>query len=413
MYPVSEALLATIRASHRIDVAVEFDQQDEHWQPLRVVDGTAEADRGSKTRWSIEATVADDQNSRQVTPFGSRLRAFRGVVLGSGATEWIPLGVCRVESVSHTRGEATRKLSALSFEQAIDDAKFLVPRSLNGGSASYAIRALIHEVLPEAEVQVRVPDQIIGSLTEDEDRWGLIDGDSDDASVAKLLGAEVFCDNQGRFIVDTVPRVRKTPVWTVDTGVMVSHDGEYSRDEVYNVVVTKGEEDNATEEDEDDPAAQVVHPPPKDETIADPDESEIGDDEDTAADEAAEKEIPGPAYAWDNDPDSPTFAGHTLDDKPGPFGRVVEHYSSSALKDMGDCQRAAEAHLAQGLGLQHTVGLDAIVNPAVQPGDTIRIAPPNQPASNHVIDKISIPLEAKASMTLDTRADREVTVAAT
>lgn len=406
MWAVSDRFLATIRASHMVTATVQYDHGDGVWRDLRLVEGSADADRGSKTRWSIDATVVDDETSRQVTPFGSRLRAFRGVVLADGTEERVPLGVCRVDSVSHKHGEATRKISALSFEKAVEDAQFLVPRSLNGGSAAYAITELIREVLPDAEVEVRVDDQIIGSLSEDKDRWGLIDGGQDDASVAKLLGAEVYCDNVGRFIVDVVPRVKQHPVWTVDTGVMVSHDYEFSRDDVYNVVVAVGEQDNETTDE------TVDHPEEDEPEEGTPEEdpTEPEEDEDGEADDGKEKEVPGPAFAWDDDPDSPTFAGSTLDDARdvGPFGRVVEHYSSSALKDMADCQRAAEAHLAEGLGLKHTVGLESIVNPALQPGDTIRIAPPNEPASNHVIDKISVPLAAKATMSLDTRADREV-----
>jgi hypothetical protein len=367
VYPVSDAFLRTIAGAHRVAASLEFHASDGTWQPLELSKGNVSADRTSQTRWSLTATVLEPPGS--LSPFGSMLRAHRGVYLPDGTVEWVPSGVFRCESVKRQTGSPEVDVTGLSAEKIVADGGFLVPRNLHGGSGVASIRELITEVLPGAYVDVRVPDQILGSLTEDKDRWGMIDGSSDSPSIAKLLGAEVYADGLGRFVIGPVPTVDDPPVWTAGDGVLVSADSELSRDGVVNVWVVTG--------------------------------ASAGEDNETV----------GPGYALDTDPYSPTFAGSSLFDPTdvAPFGRVIDYYSSSALKDQGDCERAAAAKLADSLGLKHTVSFESVLNPALRPGDVVRIAPPGVLAHNHVIDKLTVDLAGSASLKADTRTSRQVT----
>lgn len=360
MWSVSQAFLRTILGPHRVASLLEFHNGDGVWQPLTVQSGEVTADRTSQTRWSLNVTVTDDA---RLSAYSSKLRAHRGVYVG-GQVEWVPLGVYRVEDVDRSTEDGNATLSGLSYEIIVSDAAFLIPRSVRGDAES-AIRELITEVIPDAFVDFRTAPGQIAPITEDQDRWGIIDGSDDDASIANSLGAEVFCDNIGRFVVADIPALKKPPAWEVSDGVLVSASDTQTRDGVKNVIVVTGES-------------------------------------------LGEGETVGPAYAFDDDPYSPTFAGRDLFGSAGPFGRVVEHYSSSAFKDIGACERAAKGRLANSLGLRQTRKFQAAPNPALVPGDVVRLKPPGERASDHVVDRVNISLGNSAVIDVDTRTTRDV-----
>lgn len=361
MWPVSQALLRTIRGPHRVTARLEYRNGDGEWRGLSVVDGTATADRTSQVRWSLDATV--HAPPEDLSPYASMLRAYRGVHV-AGQVEWVPLGLYRMSSMNHAAASGTVKLSASSREAIIADAGFLVPRTARGDAES-AITDLIREVIPDAYIDYRAAPGSVDTIIEDQDRWKLIAGSRDDASIANALGAEVFCDNIGRFVVAPIPTLDRAPMWEAGEGALVSEKTSRSRDGVYNVVVATG--------------------------------ANLGEDEQA-----------GPGYAWDDDPFSPTYAGADLHDvsSAGPFGRVIKFYSSSALKTTADCERAARGQLADSLGLHQQVSFTSLINPALVPGDVVRVSPPGLRSSDHVIDRIAIPLAGGASVDVTTRTSR-------
>lgn len=366
MWPVSAVFLRTIRDSHESLASLQYHNGDGAWRELTVVDGQVTADRGSQTRWSLDATVTGvDMSEQGLNAYTSRLQAYRGVRLPSEQVEWVPLGQYRVESVSADVGADTLAVTGLSREIVVSDSKFLTPRTVRG-DAEAAVTTLIREAIPDAYVDFRAESTQLGPITEDADRWTVIDGDSDDPSIGRALGAEVYTDGIGRFVVAPVPTIQDEPVWIADEGVLVTAAHELSRDGVYNVVV------------------------------ASPESTEEGADN-------------RPGYAWDDDPASPTFAGYdplNPMSTAGPFGLVVQHYSSSALKTYGDCVRAAQGILADSLGLAQQVSFTSLANPALVPGDVVRVAPPGERPGNHVIDSLSIDLIGGASIETKTRTTR-------
>ncbi|WP_247223630.1 hypothetical protein [Streptomyces scabiei] len=88
----------------------------------------------------------------------------------------------------------------------------------------------------------------------------------------------------------------------------------------------------------------------------------------------------GPAFAWDNDPGSLTYAG------PDPVGDPLApqrlglagvrvrtgRYSSPLIASLGQADDVARARLADSLGVQSSLSFTSICNPALEPGTSSR-----------------------------------------
>lgn len=371
MYPVSEAYLRTLTTPHRLAVDVAYsNDRGMTWIPMQVVSGSVTADRTSQVRWACTLTLTPDTPTGLdgISPYGTRLRVRRGVQPLRGSPEWVPLGIHRVNTVT-TATDGTVSVDGASMEQQVSDTRLLTPQTLGGGSGDSAVtmvEQLIREAVPDASFEWRVNgDGTVAQVHQDTDRWGLIDGDADSVSIARSLGAEVYCNGSGTWVIAPTPTLYDDPVWSVGRGLaLVDEQTDLSRDGVYNVVVATGESTDTSS-------------------------------------------VPvGPGLAWDNDPMSPTYAGPDPVHHPelaGPFGVIARFYSSSLLTSLSGCQVAAQSLIADALGLAKTVGFETLINPALEPGDVVLVERDDGSYENHLIDSFTIDLTA-ASMACATRA---------
>lgn len=327
------------------------------WSPLTVLTGTVRADATSTVRWTCSLTVAaDSPAAAALTPFGARLRLSIGMVHAPTDIEWVPLGVYRVDTTERD-DTASIDVTGSSREALIIDDRFYQPRTFRPQSARVLLSALIWETIPGASIRWDADDSTVTTqIVEPRDRWAVIDGDTTSPSIARSLGATVFCDARGVFCVRTVPSLTDRPVWTLDTGdtgVLISPTETLTRDGVYNAVIATGATDDGS--------------PPV-----------------------------GPAVAEDLDPASPTYVH-------GPFGRVPRFYASPFLATVAQCRTTAQALLATALGLHRQVNLTSVVNYALEVGDVVTARMPDGRVANHVIDGIDFALDG-SSMQLATRA---------
>lgn len=371
MYPVNQAFLEAIVQSNRTKTVVEYSNDAGlSWTEVTLVSGSITADRTSQTRWACSLVLGMETSLELdgVTPFGTRVRVRTGVQPLRGSPLLVPVGVYRVNDTGrNTDHDVT--VEGVSLEAQVQDTRFLTPRTLGGGagdSARELVQLLVGEAVPNVAFDWRVDgDQPIPRLHQDQDRWAVIDGSNDDTSIAKTLGAEVYCDASGTFVIAPTPTLYDVPVWVVRRDqALVKADESWERAGVYNVVVANGES--------------------------------------TASD------LPpvGPGIAWDNDPDSPTYAGPDPVNFPelaGPFGVVPRFYSSPLLTSLSGCQVAAQSLLADALGLHKTVSFDSVVNPAIEPGDVLLVEVNAGRFESHLIDSISYSL-GEATMSCATRA---------
>lgn len=329
------------------------------WLDLTVHDGSISAASTSQVRWSAKGLVVSGATigRRALSPYGARIRVFMRMHYDRGTFESVPLGVYRVEEVSQAGLRTGRaQLDGLSLESQVMDERFTSPRSVDPGPGEFWVEKLIKEVLPEIGLSWRIGHSQVPSLVEERDRWGLVDGRSQDPSIAKSLGGRVFCDSRGSFVAAPVPTLEDTPVWTLTAGpggALVEPQQTLSREGVYNQIVASG-------------ASESGQPPV------------------------------GPAIASDDDPISPTYYK-------GPFGAVPLFYTSKLLTTFPQCQAAALALLAPRLGLAQKVSVATLLNYALEPDDVITVTMPDETRQNHIIDSISYPLTG-GGMSLQTRA---------
>ena len=359
MFPVSQRWLESLSLARYEPFVQWSNDRGNTWSDLTLHDGSIAAASTSQVRWTARGLVVSgaEFGRRGLSPYGSRIRVFMRMHFDRSTFETVPLGVYRVEEVSQAGLRPGRaSVDGLSLEAQVQDERFHAPRTLAIGTGEFWVRQLIQEALPEMGLSWQLGQTLIPELVEERDRWGLIDGRSQDPSIAKSLGGRVFCDSRGSFVAAPVPTLADAPVWSAlagPGGALVKPAQSLSRDKVYNQVVASG-------------ASEDGEPPV------------------------------GPAVASDDDPVSPTYYK-------GPFGAVPMFYESKMLTTFAQCQQAALSMLAPRLGLQQTVSIDTLTNFALEPDDVITVTMPDGGRENHVLDSISYPLTG-GGMSLSTRA---------
>ncbi|MYR28823.1 DUF5047 domain-containing protein, partial [Streptomyces sp. SID4945] len=179
--------------------------------------------------------------------------------------------------------------------------------------------------------------------------------------IAAAAGAEVFADADGTFVIATMPDLLTAdPVWAVEAGkggVYVSGNRSMTSDNVFNGVLARGE---------------------------------------NTSDDVA----PVSWLAVDDDPGSPTYWG-------GPFGHRPTVYSSSTLTTVALCRQAAQLRLAQAKAPNSSGDISSIPNPALEPGDVIRVTHPDGTRELHQVASFTVPLDLGGDFPISTISAKE------
>lgn len=361
MWTVSDEFLEALTGSHEIVTrATAYFDGDVVERNLRVVGGTVQVDGSSLVRRTISdlKVASRDSNTDTIAEtlnvYGTEVFVERGIRFPTGRAEYVPIGRFRVDADSDALEEAgavTVKANDLAI-RILDD-RFTSPRTSSAGLTMIEqITRLVTQSIPDAIVvdNVGALDNVGRGIVWEENRLEAI------AKLAKSLGAVFYCRPDGSFAIDPVQDLDAVAAWEVNAGnggVLLGGTRERSRESVRNhVKVTSS--------------------------------STSGRDRDAWA------------IAEDDDPDSPTYVG-------GPFGRVSEVFSSEHIRSHTQAQATADAILAKSLGLQSSLVLTSIVNPALEVGDLIDVRLPNGIVEHHFIDALTVPLAATDPMTITTR----------
>jgi len=365
VYPVSARFLATIVESHAPITQVTLYRTDGVIEDLEHTGGSVSVDRSSSSRRTCSVTLADTSviprtDSDRLAMYGARLRISRGVAYTDGTTELAPLGVFRVDEVSGDVDDGPVTIQGKSLEVVISDDKFTTPYRAAGGGAISAVTALIRRSLPDAVVDSSAAvDATIGARTWD------IEGDPWQAAVeiAAAIGCEVYAGPDGEFVIAPLPDLlTTTPVWTIaagEGGAYIQASTTVTADGVFNGVLARGE---STE---------------------------------TAT-------APVSALVVDADPGSPTYWD-------GPYGHRPAFYSSSTLVTTGACTQAATLQLRSARAPNSSADLTSLPNPALAPGDIIRVVYPDDTKELHQVAAFSVPLDVGGAFTVRTISAKEGT----
>lgn len=346
MYPVTARFLATLAQPHRVVTQVTLFRTDGRIVDLAHSGGSVPVDRGSTIRRTCTVTAADvslipTTPADELAVYGARIRLARGIDYQDGTQELVPLGVFRLDDVSGDPLLGPVTLTGKALECVVQDDIFTVPYRATG-TVSTAITELIHRSIPDADVIVASLDPAIGSRTWDtgSDPWAAVQ------EIAAVAGAECYTNADGSFVVAPLPDLlAATPVWTVaagEGGVYVKGVRGMSSSGVNNGILARGE---------------------------------------NASDGAA----PVQWLATDDDTGSPTYWG-------GPYGRRAKVYSSSTLVTESACRNAAELKLRAAKAPNATGDFSALPNPALEPGDVLRVIHPDGLRELHQVQSFTVPL---------------------
>ncbi|MFI2081412.1 DUF5047 domain-containing protein [Streptomyces rubiginosohelvolus] len=361
MYPVSPRFLKTLAEPHEVITEVTLLRTDGTVATLPHTGGSVPVDRGQQIRRTCTVTTADVSliprtPADELAVYGARIRVARGIDYRDGTKELVPLGVFRLDTVDGDPVYGPVTLAGQSLECVVADDKFLEPYRATGTIQS-AITALIQRSIPGADVVLTIPDAPIGSRTWDTegDPWAAVQ------EIAAVGGAECYTSPDGTFIVATLPDLLATePAWTVaagEGGVYLAGKRGMSAAGVNNAVLARGE--NAV-----DGVAPVQY------------------------------------LAVDNDPGSPTYWS-------GPFGHRPRFHSSSTLINTSACQLAAELLLRSSKAPNAIGDFSSLPNPALEPGDVLRVVHPDGLKELHQVASFTVPLGPSGDFPIGTISARE------
>jgi hypothetical protein len=279
-------------------------------------------------------------------------RAARGSVV-----EAVSLGFFRIESSS-----IAGRLLSLEIE-GLDRSHVLAEDALTGdwSSPAGATYGDIVNIFLDFSSVAWVPRNLnsldgVTAVTQYEMQSSRLDGIERTATAA---AAEFFVDYNGTFRSQSEPTIGSTPaVWEIvegEGGRLIDINIELDRAPAYNAVIASGSnaENNA--------------------------------------------EYKGEAY--DLNPSSVSYYH-------GPFGHKQRFYTSPLFTSNDQARRAAEAILDANLGIARTISVETTPNPALEPGDVIRLHRPAAKIESElaIIDAIDIGLGADQTMTIHIRS---------
>ena len=361
MYPVSARFLARITEDHQVATEVVLFTTDGRTVPVEHTGGSVTVDRSQAIRRTCSVTVADvglipRTPTDQLAVYGAQLRISRGVDYGDGSNELVPLGLFRLDSVEGDVNEGPVTLQGKDLAAVIQDDKFTAAFTVSGTVVS-AITALIQRSLPTASIVSAITDTGIGRKTfaVEADPWAGCQ------EVAAAAGAEVYPTADGTFLITTLPDLlTSTPVWEIaaaEGGAYIRATRGMSSDRVYNGVLARGEN-------------------------------------------SADNVAPVSALVTDNDSTSPTYWG-------GPYGRRPMFYSSPTLTTTAACTAAATLKLAAARAPNATGDISSLPNPALEPGDVLRIVHPDGSRELHQAASFTVPLDEGGDFPISTISAKE------
>jgi len=369
MRPVSDRFLRTLRGSHRMVaearvVAPGQTGVDPDGTTIPILDGDVQVDGGAQNRSTLEMTTEGKgmwptRADSLLAPYGNEVFIRRGVRYGNGVTEWVSLGYHRLDTPEQDEApDGPIRLSAKDRMAGIVDGRLTAPRPF-AASATYGqvVSTLVQEIYPWATIEWddSTNDEAIGrQVIAEEDRHKALD------DLVTAVGKTWWWDHRGILVIRTPPSPT-SPVWEVNhgrDGVLVALSRRLSREGVYNGVVATGE--------------------------------------------GLDRAIPVRAVAVDNDSASSTYWY-------GPFGKVPRFFASPLITTQGQAGLAAATMLTKQLGLPYSVDFTAVPNPALEPGDPVRVTYPGR-SEVHVLDRLTIPLTAAGALTASTREQTNVLI---
>ncbi|MFD9107135.1 phage tail protein [Streptomyces bottropensis] len=359
MLRISAAALAALGQATARPVRAEWSNDGgQNWTPAKFGSGGVTPDRTAEVRYSASVELLDAPRGRHgINSVSTEIRLWQGIGVTRRDVEWIPAGRYTVDRLRRTRLGVS--LDLLGREDVIRGASLPTARTVGPDTAQACAGVLIGEALPATPVAwrdgVKASTQL-PAVVVDEDRWAALSGGTDSSGtatgIAASLGAEVYADAQGVIVFAPVPTLADAVVWRIGRGLVTAQPAqEETAEGLVNLWAVSGDSGSGT--------------------------------------------VPvGPAFAWDDDPASLTYAGPDPVSDPLapqrlglPGVRVrTGRYTSPLIGSMSQATDVARARLADSLGIQSSLSFTSVCNPALEAGDVVEVEVESGVWERHLID---------------------------
>ena len=371
MYPVTDTFLSSVRKSHISKIKVEI-YDTANGNILSTVspiggDVTIDSRRSVRRQCNLEFVDSDgtlvptNNRSAVLLPYNREVKIYRGIQYADGTEELVPLGVFQLTSVEVSDSPAGVKIAVQGSDRSlrVARAKFTSHNFFISDATpkETAIAQILKDRYPNVKTDFPATGQvttlIYPTLDQSSDPW------RECLKIAESAGMDLYFDENG------TARMRPIPDPDLGKALVEYTDGEdsvltqlgrsLSSDESYNHVIYTGEGTNLT----------------------------IG--------------VIGEAL--DDNPSSPTYVTS--------YGSVPLFKSSPNILTVAEATEAARAELKKVIGASEKITWDAIVNPAHDVYDLVKIVRGASGVnSTLMLDAITIPLAATSTMNAIGRSRR-------
>ena len=347
MYATSAAFTAAIRSGeYKINSRVDVDPgSGTGIVTFQAETGSFTVDRASANRRTCSLTLTMDPTTAAtymptnpgdlLTPFGTLLRPYSGIVMpngngagvGLGGTEWVPMGVYVLTdaefSVSNA-GDITCTLTGSDLSWGVGNRAFRTPYQATSTTPEVTIQGILDTVYPGLPRLSMVTSGIalsspLPTFNEGDDPWTGI------ATIVSGIGYEGYFDLGGTPTGRPTPNPKlANPVWTFTDGAqgVTTAKRRWTRTGVSNDFTVTS-------------SSSTVQPPVR-------------------------------GQATDGSPTSATYTG-------GKFGDIPSFVQNAMVATTTDAQAAAAQQLAISLGSAESLSWTCLPNPAWDIDDVAQV----------------------------------------
>ena len=361
MYPVSDAFRrAVVGCDQRAIVRVTVELDGSELGALPFTEGSVDCDGtrdGALRSLSLAVSPHPDAFAWLATA-GAEIVVARGLVLPDGTEELVPLGVFVLDADLEETEEGTITVSAGDRSRRISRARWTDPYTVPVGTAvGDALADLLRACWPDCPIgtSLATADKLTGAKLAyldgaDSDPW------KDARALAASAGLDLYFDGDGMVQVRDTPDPESDPACWIyaagDEAVVLGRTRRAVLTRQYNGVIVTGEGSGVA--------------------------------------------VPRRGEAWDEDPNSPTYAD-------GPMGRVPLFYSSPLLTTQAAVDSAAETILARVRQPIEQTSFTLLPNPAHEAFDVVEFTEADGTVRRYMLDVVGIPLDAGGSLTATAR----------
>lgn len=357
MYTVSAQFLLEVYQSHTMVTKCEVYSNGIYMQDLIITDGQVTMDYGADIQRRCSIDLRDPDGS--LTPndltdilsiAGNELKLYRGILLRTGVTELVPLGVFNISTNDITDGGDSRTITITGFDRSrrISVNRFTRQYQIaDGTNVTEAIRTLALDRYPQVQMNLDSLPYTTPSIVADinDDPWRLMQ------KLAINNACDLYFNGDGLLrLRPTMDPATTSSVATFAEGVnstLLSVNKRWKDDDVFNWVIVTGE--------------STSHNPVF-------------------------------AEAMDSDSSSPTYVS-------GAHGIHVKQFRSDIAVSVDQAQQIANALLWKYLGSYEQIRFNAVPHPALEPADRIYLSRVAMGmTTNYTLDKISMPMTSQRAM---------------